>query len=263
MIRPLPTSSFGHLATGEQQSRQPPSPINLPIPTPNVRTTKITAHPPKSRKSQSSPDNPPVQTTLPPHAPNIAAKEITAHLPKSQKSQSSPDNPPVQTTPPSPRPTLAPHKSQPISQNPLNHSSDNLPVQTTSPQNLAQSLRIPRFLTTTSISGIIFNGITVSSLALTLTRIVTRLVCLNAAQACTPVSSCSRSFPATTATACESNIAAIHSWLSARLGESPVNADQMELFLPFSRLKARDIIRVDRISCKRTDRGKALSPLLL
>ena len=148
MIRPLPTSSFGHLATGEQQSRQPPSPINLPIPTPNVRTTKITAHPLKSH------DSPVADFIL----WTLGNGRTTVPTTPQSRQHSLPT-----------RPTSPPKKSQPIHPNPKNHS----PVQT---------LRISRFLTNTSISGTIFNGITVSSLALTLTRIVTSLVGPSAAQ---------------------------------------------------------------------------------
>ena len=186
MIRPLPTSSFGHLATGEQQSRQPPSPDNTPIPTrPTFAATQITAHLPKSPKSQSScqtsslvhlatgeqqsrqppsPDNTP--------SPRAQHRRQRNHSPSTKSPQI---NPQSRQPAPSPRPTFAStRKSQPIPQIPKNHSSDNPPVQTTAsiptpnarttqitahPPNPQKSqfrqctVRISRFLTTTSISG--------------------------------------------------------------------------------------------------------------
>ena len=143
------------------------------------------------------PTTPQSRSTLPiPTRPTFAPRQITAHLPKSQKSQSSPDNTP------SPR---AQHRRQrnhsPSPQIPKitvqsrQHSLPTRPTNRPSPKEITahppksqqitvtvQTLRISRFLTNTSISGTIFNGITVSSLALTLTRIVTSLVGPSAAQ---------------------------------------------------------------------------------
>ena len=82
----------------------------------------------------------------------------------------------------------------------------------------------------------------------TLTRIVTRLVGLNAAHACTPISSPLAFIPGHYSDCLRIQLRS-HTFLAfRRLGESTVTADPMELSLPFSRLDPRDIIRAARIS---------------
>ena len=102
-------------------AQQPPSPDNTPSPRP-------TFAPHKSQPISQNPKNhSPVQTTLPPHAPNARTTQITAHLPKSQKSQSSPDNTPSPRAQHRRQRNHSPKITAHPSQNPKNHS----PVQTT------------------------------------------------------------------------------------------------------------------------------------
>ena len=65
--------------------------------------------------------------------------------------------------------------------------------------------------------------------------------------------------PTCSTTACVPTFAVIHRQLFAPPGENPLALHQIELFLPFCRPMASDILRVDRISCTRTDRGRLSS----
>ena len=135
IIRPLPTSSFGHLATGEQQFRQ--SLVQTTPPSPRAQHRRQRNHSP-SPKSHNSPvadfilwtlgnGRTTVQTIPQSRQHSLPTRPTSPPIPQIPKNHS-----PVQTTPspdnpPSPRPNHSPSPKSP------KITVQTMPVQTPAP----------------------------------------------------------------------------------------------------------------------------------
>ena len=263
-----PKSQFRH-----RQSRHPPHPTpKLPstrksqpihkIPpnhSPSTKSPRQSRHPPHpTPKLPSTRKSQPIHKIPPNHSPDNASPDTRPSPPQNSRpranhspSTKSPQIP-VQTTPvQTPAP---PHPKTPV------HAQNHSPS-LKSPQITVQTVPQPATYATTKNekrkTALLDKhpnywhnspGFTVQEMAFTTTCVAGRLVSPSAAQ--DDIHHDPNAYmPACSTTTCLPNFAVLRRPLSVPSGQSPVPAHQVELFLPFSRLMASDIIRVDRISC--------------